>query len=533
MTPVETYFAYIESSDLQLSSHETDWIHRSLNDTDWESPRCGKDWNNVGVLSLIEAETCTNLTIREACLEIAAEAFRNGASDCSLCLVHLALIHGLLGESKTVHEIVLNQCIDSLHLTQENQESEAPGLLYWPHQWTDSRYKDRTFLELLRISDRKTQLRQFAIEVLCHAEKIFYAAQSIRFLHVGANMSPLSINVLLRLGISTLLYQQKEGIFYLYRAYEIAPEHPAIIQSLFLAYWNFGEGEYADYWRSIGQALHGEQPTLTSQWLTITLRENWTYVPFDETLLLAVEPAFKSIVTSVLLATGDWFENEMEFWRKHIQPGMTVIDVGSNSGVYTFSAARRVGSTGKVLAIEPLPQCVSLLQESCRINNIDWIKMYAGAASDRTGVAKLAINTYSELNKLVMNEENTTPTPGGFLEVPCLILDSLIDDEQLITVDFLKIDAEEHEISVLNGAIRILQLFRPCILYENILPRRGSYDANIEVANFLTDLGYQLFWYQPYLEKLVSVKELEDLNDRLNIIAVHQSKLDDFSSNIA
>jgi FkbM family methyltransferase len=63
----------------------------------------------------------------------------------------------------------------------------------------------------------------------------------------------------------------------------------------------------------------------------------------------------------------------MEFWRNSIREGMTVIDVGANAGVYTFSAAHRVGKTGKVIAIEPFSQCIQLLEETCRVNQFSWV----------------------------------------------------------------------------------------------------------------------------------------------------------------
>jgi len=37
----------------------------------------------------------------------------------------------------------------------------------------------------------------------------------------------------------------------------------------------------------------------------------------------------------------------MEIWRDEIKSGMTVIDVGANVGVYTFTAANRVGKMEK------------------------------------------------------------------------------------------------------------------------------------------------------------------------------------------
>ena len=43
---------------------------------------------------------------------------------------------------------------------------------------------------------------------------------------------------------------------------------------------------------------------------------------------------------------------ELGFMRTALEPGTTAIDVGANVGVYTITAALRVGSTGRVIAIE-------------------------------------------------------------------------------------------------------------------------------------------------------------------------------------
>jgi FkbM family methyltransferase len=219
-----------------------------------------------------------------------------------------------------------------------------------------------------------------------------------------------------------------------------------------------------------------------------------------------------------LLGEGDWFESEMEFWRGWLKPGMTVIDVGANAGVYTFSAATRVGSGGKVIAIEPFPACVSYLKETCRVNEFDWVKVYGAAASDRAGQIRLSVCGASELNEVIA--EDVAVEPGQAVEVACLTLDSLIDTEQLTAVDFLKLDAEGHEINVLRGAQRLLAEFSPVILYENIAGAQGS---NVEVAQFLIEHGYQLNVYQPYLQQLTALDSLNELGGQLNIVAMPRS----------
>jgi hypothetical protein len=97
--------------------------------------------------------------------------------------------------------------------------------------------------------------------------------------------------------------------------------------------------------------------------------------------------------------------------------------------------------------------------------------------------------------------------------------------EKLTQVDFLKIDAEGHELQVLLGSDRLLTEFAPVIMYENISGNQGS---NSPVANFLIANGYQLFRYQPYLQTLVAIESVDDLQGNLNIIAVPLNKVATF-----
>ena len=224
-----------------------------------------------------------------------------------------------------------------------------------------------------------------------------------------------------------------------------------------------------------------------------------------------------------MIAEKDWFEKEMEFWRSAIAPGMTVIDVGANVGVYTFSAALRVGSEGRVLAVEPFSGCVSYLQETCRINHLNWVKVCAGAASDRSGTVRLSLSPASELNKIATGEAVAEMQPDSFEEVTCFTLDSLIEQENLSQVDFLKIDVEGHELSVLTGSDRILSEFAPVIMYENIAA--GSKDSNVPVADYLRGKGYRLFRYQPYLQNLIPVNSADELHVNMNIIALPPIKV--------
>lgn len=360
-------------------------------------------------------------------------------------------------------------------------------------------------------------------ESLCRSQLVFYSTTGFRFLNLAAQLTPDSVFVNLKLGVSSFINTHWEGLLYLHRARQLAPSYAPALQALHLAYRDLGQIEVADFWLNAARNQSQQNPnSLDWQWTELATDNQLTYIPFESTLLMAVEPSFHSIVTSVLLAEGDWFEKEMEFWRSWIQPGMTVMDIGANVGVYTFSAAQQVGPQGQVLAVEPFSGCVRCLEETRRINQFSWVKVCAGAASDRNGTVRLSLHAASKLNEVVSENAVETMAPESFEEVACFTLDSLCDRENLSQVDFLKIDAEGHEISVLAGSERILTQFSPTILYENIAGNQGS---NLPVADFLRARGYRLFRYQPYVQQLNPINSAEDLQETLNVIALPQSKV--------
>jgi FkbM family methyltransferase len=166
------------------------------------------------------------------------------------------------------------------------------------------------------------------------------------------------------------------------------------------------------------------------------------------------------------------------------------------------------------------------MEETCKINHLNWVTVCAGAASDRAGTARLSIYTASELNEIVTDDVTETMPPGSFEDVTRFTLDSLVERENLIQVDFLKMDAEGHELSVLAGSDKILSEFSPVILYENIAGSKGS---NLPVADHLKDRGYKLFRYQPYVEKYIPIESLEDLKSQLNLIAIPLDKVSRFN----
>jgi tRNA A58 N-methylase Trm61 len=90
----------------------------------------------------------------------------------------------------------------------------------------------------------------------------------------------------------------------------------------------------------------------------------------QDDLMIAVPPTLSAITTYVLLEQEKWFEKEVNFLRGFLKPGMTVIDVGANLGVYGLVSARLVGPEGRVFSYEPGGETRALLEQSRALNSV-------------------------------------------------------------------------------------------------------------------------------------------------------------------
>jgi FkbM family methyltransferase len=111
-----------------------------------------------------------------------------------------------------------------------------------------------------------------------------------------------------------------------------------------------------------------------------------------------------------------------------IRPGMTVVDVGANVGIYTAGFSRLVGPNGKVVAIEPAPSNLRPLLMAREVNGWSNVEIHGLAASDREGTMALECSPFNSGNNALSNH-------GGGVAVRTVRLDSLLAGAR---VDFLK-----------------------------------------------------------------------------------------------
>jgi FkbM family methyltransferase len=199
---------------------------------------------------------------------------------------------------------------------------------------------------------------------------------------------------------------------------------------------------------------------------------------------------------SNLLFQGTFEPAERALLPQLVRPGMTVVDIGANAGIYTMLAARLVGSAGRVIAFEPSERERARLMTHLALNHISNVRVEPFAVGNQDGETAFFVAPNFEAG---FNGRFSAPgIPMTRQRVPLRRLDTYADASGLDRVDFVKLDVEGGERDVLLGAERLLRRARATILCE-IEPSRiepWGY-APRDIYDLLAAWGYEWFAVTP------------------------------------
>ncbi len=209
---------------------------------------------------------------------------------------------------------------------------------------------------------------------------------------------------------------------------------------------------------------------------------------------VSVPRQIKHLSTFVLREQGDWFEDEIKFLRRMLQPGMKVLDIGANYGLYTLSMAKVIGGEGAVWAFEPASKTAAHLRKSIVENGFDNIRLIESGLSNRVGEATFNLASNSELNSL-----QTVNGGIGTESIQLTTLDAFVAEMALPNIDFIKLDAEGEESRIIEAAGTILGDMSPLIMFE----LKHAKKINLPLINQLANLGYKSYRLLPGLEMMM------------------------------
>jgi FkbM family methyltransferase len=151
-------------------------------------------------------------------------------------------------------------------------------------------------------------------------------------------------------------------------------------------------------------------------------------------------------------------KQEIQIVERFLKEGDIFVDIGANGGFYTVIAAKIVGSSGHVYAIEPGIRELNLLRQNISVNNLTNVTIIEKAVSNKKGNARFAISKDGAMNSLL---ENSHPDQKieEWQDVELTTVDDIVRDFKIEKVDFIKIDVEGAEKFVHSDSHNPIVLF--------------------------------------------------------------------------
>jgi FkbM family methyltransferase len=203
-----------------------------------------------------------------------------------------------------------------------------------------------------------------------------------------------------------------------------------------------------------------------------------------------VSPTFERWLYLRVHRLGLMGREDRAYLEKTIRPGMRILDVGSNLGLYSVLMGQLTGPNGMVLCFEPDPDLFAALQASCRLNAVPQVECHnlaLGSAPAELTLHKSIVNSGD--NHLGVSDH------GLFRRTITTQVVRLDDFRPQLKIDLVKIDVQGWELEVLRGMRRTLVENAGVQVYFEFssLGYRRANSSYGELIAFLREAGFRIF----------------------------------------
>lgn len=235
-------------------------------------------------------------------------------------------------------------------------------------------------------------------------------------------------------------------------------------------------------------------------------------------------------IDATMLSYGAWEPPTTRVYEGLLGPDMVVLDLGANTGYFSILGARLVGPKGRVIAVEAMAEPLEVLKSQVTANHFANVKIIQAAVDAVDHAAEDFFTNYSWTVPGVLGA-TIFSQHGGV--VPFKTVDTIVKEEGLERLDFVKIDLDGYDFRALRGAQESLMRFRPKLLVEvgdytmrDVEKYGEGYrygDETRRMLAFLKDCGYRLLReesMQPITDIEALLKEYDLSIRSINVVAV-------------
>ncbi len=220
---------------------------------------------------------------------------------------------------------------------------------------------------------------------------------------------------------------------------------------------------------------------------------------------------------------------QVRLLKELLKPNDVFFDIGANIGVISLIAAN-ILSEGYVHAFEPSEHHLQKLLRNIRANGFQNLQVNPFGLSDEEAVHELYLpveqeNQIRNTGRATVNEIENEDEDFKKETIETRTLDSYVEEKGVNRIDFMKIDVEGEELSVLRGGRETIDRLEPDVTMElnrNHLDRAGARPQ--EVLSFWNEHHYSVFRIG-YDGEIIPVENTAQLETHQNLYCCPQPEI--------
>ena len=222
----------------------------------------------------------------------------------------------------------------------------------------------------------------------------------------------------------------------------------------------------------------------------------------------------------------------VDFFKKFIQKGDLVIDIGANIGDTTVPMALAAGASGLTLGFDPNPLVYKILKKNASLNpdkqriiplqhaiTVREEEFFYVSSEASFGNGGISSTEKSHHGKFVYPEKIKGINLEQYLESN--------HPDQVSKLTFIKVDAEGYDKEILKSISGLLKKHQPFIIAESF--GKSSASEKAELFDVVHKLGYEVFYFEDFhvdtsVIKITNGQEMSRWKKTMNIYCVPENR---------
>lgn len=228
-------------------------------------------------------------------------------------------------------------------------------------------------------------------------------------------------------------------------------------------------------------------------------------------------------IDSNLYLLNSFEEYLSAFYKKFLKKDSIFFDIWANIWLYSLIWTTKI-KTWHIYSFEPNPKMIKQINESIKINKIKNISIIENGVSNENKIEQFNFANDPAYSSLGLPHKHKITQKK---DITLITIDKFISNKKISKLDFIKIDVEWAERSVIEWAKETIKKLKPTFSIEVSDETYKSFKyTSKDLINIMKNLGYSVYNYK---KKKLEKEKIKDYYYYDNLIFIHKDRFNLFS----